>query len=91
MLEKAKSILCNEKGMETIEVIGMGVVALIAVAMFFNAANPWIVTDKIGKGLDSVNALTEVNEKTLRSNKSQKIDLRAALIEVILCILICLN
>ena len=48
MLEKAKNILFNEKGMETIEVIGMGVVALIAVALFFNAAkNPMDnVTDK---------------------------------------------
>jgi hypothetical protein len=61
MLEKAKNILCNEKGMETIEVIGMGVVALIAVALFFNAAKVPMdkVTDKIGAGLGSVNNLTE--------------------------------
>jgi hypothetical protein len=60
MLEKAKNILCNEKGMETIEVIGMGVVALIAVALFFNAAKSPMddITDKIGKGLDSVDGLT---------------------------------
>jgi hypothetical protein len=63
MLEKAKTILCNEKGMETIEVIGMGVVALIAVALFFNAAKSPMdkVTNKIGAGLNSVNNLTEAN------------------------------
>jgi hypothetical protein len=63
MLEKAKTILCNEKGMETIEVIGMGVVALIAVALFFNAAKVPMdkVTNKIGAGLNSVNNLTEAN------------------------------
>jgi hypothetical protein len=59
MLEKAKNILCNEKGMETIEVIGMGVVALIAVALFFNAAkNPMDnITDKINDGLTDINSL----------------------------------
>ena len=59
MLEKAKTILCNEKGMETIEVIGMGVVALIAVALFFNAAkNPMDnITDKINDGLNDINSL----------------------------------
>jgi hypothetical protein len=59
MLEKAKNILCNEKGMETIEVIGMGVVALIAVALFFNAAkNPMDnITDKINDGLNDINKL----------------------------------
>lgn len=59
MLEKAKNILCNEKGMETIEVIGMGVVALIAVALFFNAAkNPMDnITDKINDGLNDINDL----------------------------------
>ena len=59
MLEKAKNILCNEKGMETIEVIGMGVVALIAVALFFNAAkNPMDnITDKIKNGLTDINEL----------------------------------
>jgi hypothetical protein len=59
MLEKAKNILCNEKGMETIEVIGMGVVALIAVALFFNAAkNPMDnVTDKIKNGLNDINSI----------------------------------
>jgi hypothetical protein len=59
MLEKAKNILCNEKGMETIEVIGMGVVALIAVALFFNAAkNPMDnITDKINNGLNDINNL----------------------------------
>jgi hypothetical protein len=71
MLEKAKTILCNEKGMETIEVIGMGVVALIAVALFFNAAKVPMdkVTDKIGSGLSSVNSLTEAS--------GQKIELPA--------------
>jgi hypothetical protein len=61
MLEKAKNILCNEKGMETIEVIGMGVVALIAVALFFNAAKPQMdsITDKIGDGLGSIDGLNE--------------------------------
>lgn len=60
MLEKAKTILCNEKGMETIEVIGMGVVALIAVALFFNAAKEPMdsITDKIGSGLDDIDSLT---------------------------------
>lgn len=60
MLEKAKTILCNEKGMETIEVIGMGVVALIAVALFFNAAkNPMDnITDKINNGLTDINGLS---------------------------------
>lgn len=59
MLEKAKNILCNEKGMETIEVIGMGVVALIAVALFFNATkgNFDSINDKISKGLDDINEL----------------------------------
>jgi hypothetical protein len=59
MLEKAKNILCNEKGMETIEVIGMGVVALIAVALFFNAAkNPMDnITYKINDGLNDINSL----------------------------------
>ena len=59
MLEKAKNILCNEKGMETIEVIGMGVVALIAVALFFNAAkNPMDnITDKINDGLNDINSI----------------------------------
>jgi hypothetical protein len=59
MLEKAKTILCNEKGMETIEVIGMGVVALIAVALFFNAAkNPMDnITDKINDGLNDINSI----------------------------------
>ena len=59
MLEKAKNILCNEKGMETIEVIGMGVVALIAVALFFNATkgNFDSINDKISKGLDDINNL----------------------------------
>jgi hypothetical protein len=57
MLEKAKNILCNEKGMETIEVIGMGVVALIAVALFFNATkgNFDSINDKIKKGLTDIN------------------------------------
>jgi hypothetical protein len=57
MLEKAKNILCNEKGMETIEVIGMGVVALIAVALFFNATkNPMDnITYKINDGLNDIN------------------------------------
>ena len=65
MLEKAKNILCNEKGMETIEVIGMGVVALIAVALFFNAAkNPMDnITDKINDGLDDINKLGVDEEK----------------------------
>jgi hypothetical protein len=60
MLEKAKNILCNEKGMETIEVIGMGVVALIAVALFFNAAkNPMDnITYKINDGLNDINSIT---------------------------------
>lgn len=60
MLKKAKGILTNEQGMETIEVIGMGVVALIAVALFFNAANKPMdnITDKIGGGLDEINKLT---------------------------------
>jgi hypothetical protein len=59
MLEKAKTILCNEKGMETIEVIGMGVVALIAVALFFNATkgNFDSINDKISKGLTDINEL----------------------------------
>jgi hypothetical protein len=59
MLEKAKNILCNEKGMETIEVIGMGVVALIAVALFFNAAKDPMdnITDKIKDGLNDINNL----------------------------------
>jgi hypothetical protein len=59
MLEKAKNILCNEKGMETIEVIGMGVVALIAVALFFNAAKDPMddINDKISKGLVDINKL----------------------------------
>jgi hypothetical protein len=59
MLEKAKNILCNEKGMETIEVIGMGVVALIAVALFFNAAKTPMdnITDKIKDGLNDINGL----------------------------------
>jgi hypothetical protein len=67
MLEKAKTILCNEKGMETIEVIGMGVVALIAVALFFNAAKVPMdkVTDKIGSGLSSVNSLTEASNQKI--------------------------
>jgi hypothetical protein len=67
MLEKAKNILCNEKGMETIEVIGMGVVALIAVALFFNAAKPKMdsVTNKIGAGLGSVNSLNEGAGRTI--------------------------
>jgi hypothetical protein len=67
MLEKAKNILCNEKGMETIEVIGMGVVALIAVALFFNAAKVPMdkVTDKIGSGLSSVNSLTEASNQKI--------------------------
>ena len=65
MLEKAKNILCNEKGMETIEVIGMGVVALIAVALFFNAAkNPMDnITDKINDGLTDINNLGVDEEK----------------------------
>jgi len=65
MLEKAKNILCNEKGMETIEVIGMGVVALIAVALFFNAAkNPMDnITDKINDGLTDINGLGVDAEK----------------------------
>jgi ArsR family metal-binding transcriptional regulator len=65
MLEKAKNILCNEKGMETIEVIGMGVVALIAVALFFNAAkNPMDnITDKINDGLNDINNLGVDEEK----------------------------
>jgi hypothetical protein len=73
MLEKAKTILCNEKGMETIEVIGMGVVALIAVALFFNAAKEPMddVTNKIGAGLDSVNDLTEANGQKLQLPKQQ--------------------
>lgn len=60
MLEKAKNILCNEKGMETIEVIGMGVVALIAVALFFNAAkNPMDnITYKINDGLNDINSIS---------------------------------
>ena len=68
MLEKAKNILFNEKGMETIEVIGMGVVALIAVALFFNAAKEPMdkVTDKIGSGLDSVNSLTEASGQEIK-------------------------
>jgi hypothetical protein len=59
MLEKAKNILCNEKGMETIEVIGMGVVALIAVALFFNATkgNFDSINNKISNGLDDINNL----------------------------------
>ena len=59
MLEKAKTILFNEKGMETIEVIGMGVVALIAVALFFNAAKSPMdnITDKINDGLTDINGL----------------------------------
>lgn len=60
MLEKAKNILFNEKGMETIEVIGMGVVALIAVALFFNATkgNFDSINDKISDGLTDINNLT---------------------------------
>jgi hypothetical protein len=60
MLEKAKNILCNEKGMETIEVIGMGVVALIAVALFFNATkgNFDSINNKIENGLKDINNLT---------------------------------
>jgi hypothetical protein len=59
MLEKAKNILCNEKGMETIEVIGMGVVALIAVALFFNATkgNFDSINNKIENGLKDINNL----------------------------------
>jgi hypothetical protein len=59
MLEKAKNILCNEKGMETIEVIGMGVVALIAVALFFNATkgNFDSINRKISNGLGDINDL----------------------------------
>jgi len=59
LLEKAKNILCNEKGMETIEVIGMGVVALIAVALFFNAAKNPVdnITDKINDGLNDINSI----------------------------------
>jgi hypothetical protein len=59
MLEKAKNILCNEKGMETIEVIGMGVVALIAVAVFYNAAKEPMdtVNTKIGEGLTEIKDL----------------------------------
>lgn len=73
MLEKAKTILCNEKGMETIEVIGMGVVALIAVALFFNAAKSPMdkVTDKIGSGLESVNELTEASGQKIQLPKKQ--------------------
>jgi hypothetical protein len=72
MLEKAKNILCNEKGMETIEVIGMGVVALIAVALFFNAAkNPMDnITYKINDGLNDINSISVdgVDNETAKGN-----------------------
>lgn len=59
MLNKAKQILCNEQGMETIEVIGMGVVALVAVAVFYNAAKEPMdtVNTKIGTGLTEIEGL----------------------------------
>jgi hypothetical protein len=74
MLEKAKNILCNEKGMETIEVIGMGVVALIAVALFFNAAkNPMDnITDKINDGLNDINDLGVKGEDTFNPDAGEQ-------------------
>jgi hypothetical protein len=79
MLEKAKNILCNEKGMETIEVIGMGVVALIAVALFFNAAkNPMDnVTDKISNGLNDINKLGVDGIEVTGGNKVDFFDPKA--------------
>jgi len=59
MLEKAKKIIKNQEGMETMEVIGMGVVGLIAVALLFNAVKPGFnsTTNKVGNGLTTINSM----------------------------------
>ena len=77
MLEKAKNILCNEKGMETIEVIGMGVVALIAVALFFNATkgNFDSINNKIENGLKDINALGVDGIEVTGGNKEDFFDI----------------
>jgi twitching motility protein PilT len=69
----------HPKSIITIEVIGMGVVALIAVALFFNAAkNPMDnVTDKISNGLNDINKLGVDGIEVTGGNKVDFFDPKA--------------
>ncbi len=60
MLGKIKRVLGNQQGMETIEVIGIGVFALVIVALLYNATKGGFqdTSSKIGKGLNAIDSIS---------------------------------
>ncbi len=59
MFKKIKEILKDERGMETAEVIGYALIALVFTAVIYNGAKTQIdtATNSVGAGIDSLDKL----------------------------------
>lgn len=59
MLKRAKRILKNEQGIEAIEIVGMGLIAMICVALIFHSVKDGATstTNKTKSAMDAISDL----------------------------------